>query len=63
MENLALSRYIKSKSDRGKQRLTYLTVLCKWLTDQGLGVKNSKSYKEQKTVEAVITHSRRHIEE
>lgn len=49
LENLLLTRHIEARRDRGKQCITYVTILSKWLPEQCLGVtKNSlisKSYK------------------
>lgn len=37
LENLTLTAYIEGKWVREKQRITYLLILCKGLTEQGLG--------------------------
>lgn len=37
LENLILARHIEGKGGRGKQKVTYLMVLCKSIRDHGLG--------------------------
>lgn len=57
--NLILTGYIESKNDSGKQRMTYLTGLCKCLAERGLGefVTNLlRASKDSKLRKAMITH-------
>lgn len=35
--NLTLTGYIESNMDKGKQQISYLTSLCKWMDEQGVG--------------------------
>lgn len=37
LENLTLIGRIEGKKDRGKQRVTCLTSLCKWMEEQEVG--------------------------
>lgn len=37
LENLNVTGNIGGKGDRGSQRATYLTSLCKWLSEQAAG--------------------------
>ncbi len=37
LENLILTGRIEGKRDKGKQRMTYLAGLSKWMTERGLG--------------------------
>lgn len=53
MENLTFTRHTESKRNSGKQRLTYLKRLCKWIVEQGMGgiVKETKCYKGSEVME------------
>lgn len=43
LENLTVPGYTEAKRNRKKQHATYLTSLCKWKVDQGLG-EREKNY-------------------
>lgn len=37
LDNLTHTSHVDVKMDRGKQRITYVTSLYKWLSEQGVG--------------------------
>lgn len=55
-KNWILTGHIEGKRDRGKQHITYLLNLCKWMAEQVLGeiAKRQfiKSYKVQEIVDS-----------
>lgn len=58
VDNLTVTGYIKSKRNRGKECITYLTNLCKWLAKQEISrfSKDTKFTKEYKGREVVANH-------
>lgn len=38
-ENFTLAGHIEGKKGRGRQQVVYLRSLCKWIEDQGVGMK------------------------